>query len=236
MIGIYNYTVVLTYMSLCSAGLGIFVSLNGFGHPYIGSFFLLFCGLCDAFDGKVARSKKNRTAVEKSFGIQIDSLSDLVAFGILPACIGVAMLRVSPLIPHISSFYSIDLKETALTAVLYAVLLFYILAALIRLAYFNVLETSRQETETTVLKSYTGLPVTSAALIFPAVLLFQFILPFDVTALYFAITLITAFAFLSRITIPKPGLRGILIMVGAGAVEFLLFIIGEYTKYYQGLM
>ena len=92
MIGFYDYTVVLTYLSLVSAGLGIFISLNGDGHPYIGVFFLLFCGLCDAFDGKVARTKKDRTEEECKFGIQIDSLSDLVAFGVLPACIGEAVL------------------------------------------------------------------------------------------------------------------------------------------------
>ncbi len=57
MIGFYDYTVVLTYLSLLSAGAGILVSLSGMGHPYFGSFFLLFCGLCDAFDGKVARMK-----------------------------------------------------------------------------------------------------------------------------------------------------------------------------------
>ena len=60
MIGFYNYTVVLTYLSLISASTGIFVSLSDKGHPYIGIMFLLFSGLCDAFDGKVARTKVNR--------------------------------------------------------------------------------------------------------------------------------------------------------------------------------
>ena len=96
MIGFYDYTVVLTYLSLLSAGGGIVASLSGGGHPYIGCFFLLFCGLCDAFDGKVARTKPGRTKTEQDFGIQIDSLSDIVAFGVLPACIGTALIRTSP--------------------------------------------------------------------------------------------------------------------------------------------
>ena len=105
MIGFYDYTVILTYLSLLSAGAGIIISLSGTGHPYIGTFFLLFCGLCDAFDGRVARTKDNRTDMEKAFGIQIDSLSDLVAFGVLPACIGSAMIRTSSVlqalfVPH----------------------------------------------------------------------------------------------------------------------------------------
>ena len=61
MIGVYDYTVILTYLSLVSAMCGCIVSTAGNGHPYIGGFFLLFCGLCDTFDGKVARVKKNRT-------------------------------------------------------------------------------------------------------------------------------------------------------------------------------
>ena len=87
MIGFYDYTVILTYLSLVSASCGIMVALSGSGHPYIGTFFLLFCGLCDAFDGKVARTKKNRSQEERSFGVQIDSLSEVVAFGVLPAAI-----------------------------------------------------------------------------------------------------------------------------------------------------
>ena len=39
MIGVYDYTVILTYLSLLSAGAGIFVSLSGGGHPYLGIFF-----------------------------------------------------------------------------------------------------------------------------------------------------------------------------------------------------
>ena len=76
LIGFYDYTVILTYLSLISAVGGI--ALVTSGHPILATFCLLFSGLCDMFDGKVARSKKNRTAEEKSFGIQIDSLTDVV--------------------------------------------------------------------------------------------------------------------------------------------------------------
>ena len=40
------------------------------------------------FDGKVARTKKDRTECEKKFGIQIDSLCDAICFGVLPVVIG----------------------------------------------------------------------------------------------------------------------------------------------------
>ena len=82
MIGFYSYTVILTYLSLVFAMVGIHLSVIGL---YQWSFIcLMMCGICDTFDGMVARSKKNRTEEEKKFGIQIDSLCDLISFGVFP--------------------------------------------------------------------------------------------------------------------------------------------------------
>lgn len=226
MIGFYNYTVILTYLSLVSASCGIMVSLNGGGHPYIGAFFLLFSGFCDAFDGKVARLKKDRSQMECNFGIQIDSLSDLVAFGVLPASIGGAMIRRSPFLQSIERLYGATCRR-ALVLVFFAVLILYILAAMIRLAYFNVTEEERQKTEGGARKFFTGLPVTSSALIFPLILLLQYIIPADITPVYFIGMLLTGFAFLAKFQIRKPGLKGVLIMVGFGAIEFILMLIGK---------
>ncbi len=214
MIGFYDYTVILTYLSAASATCGAIIALSGQGHPYIGTLFLLLCGLCDAFDGKVARTKRDRTRQEQDFGIQIDSLSDLAAFGLLPVCIGVALYRR----------YSIGVEKIhkAYLVLLFTIMVIYVLSALIRLAYFNVMEEERQKTEGGVRRSYIGLPVTAASLIFPAVVLVNYLLPMDITPVYLAVMLFTAAAFVSRVNITKPGLRGILIMVGIGFAEFLL--------------
>ena len=230
MIGVFNYTVWLTYLSLVFAILGIVVSLQQSGHPYIGVFFLLLCGLCDAFDGKVARTKKNRTDFEIKYGVQIDSLSDLVAFGVLPACIGNAMIRVCPTISEIPRIHRGERLGFPIEIFLYVIMILYTLAALIRLAYFNVTEEERQKTESGVRKYYTGLPVTSAALIFPTVLLFQYLIPRDITLVYFGVMLLTTFLFVSKLQIRKPGLRGILIMVAVGFVEFILLGITLYRR------
>ena len=226
MIGFYDYTVILTYLSLASAGCGIMVALSGGAHPYIGTFFLLFCGLCDAFDGKVARTKKDRTPAERSFGVQIDSLSDLVAFGVLPAAIGSAMLRRSDIMVPVNG----TPWERPLGMGLTAILVVYILAAMIRLAWFNVTEEERQKTEDGARKYYTGLPVTSSSLIFPLILVLQYIVPADLTLVYFATAVFCSIAFLSPVQIRKPGLRGVLILVGIGAVEFLLMLVGWIPK------
>ena len=82
MIGFYNYTVVLTYIGLASSVLGIFTAFDG--KPSMAVICLIISGICDMFDGKIARTM-DRTQMEKRFGIQIDSLCDLVSFGILPA-------------------------------------------------------------------------------------------------------------------------------------------------------
>lgn len=224
MIGYYNYTVILTYLSLLSGGLGIMVSLNGPGHPYLGIFCLLFCGLCDSFDGKVARTKKNRSPQEQKFGIQIDSLSDLVAFGVLPACIGNAMMRVSSVLPDVPELKNHGGVPFPVAVVLWGILVLYILATMIRLAHFNVMEEERQETEEGTRKYYTGLPVTSSALIFPTVMLLQYLIPADISVVYFIAMIVTGFMFLGKFQIRKPGMKGIMFLIGIGAAEFILFI------------
>lgn len=219
MIGFFDYTVWLTYASLLSAIVGIFVGLSGHGHPFIATFCLLFSGLCDAFDGKVARTKPNRTKMERNYGIQIDSLADLVAFGVLPACIGAAILRAYR-----------QARPASLAACLpypvcIAIACIYVLAALVRLAYFNVTEEENQANGQMVRKVYTGLPVTSSALIFPTFLLIDYLVPVDLAIGYFAIMLLTAFLFVSKISVRKPGFKGLMIMVAFGAVEFALLML-----------
>lgn len=227
MIGVFDFTVILTYLSLLSASCGIFVSLSGSGHPYWGMLCLLFCGLCDSFDGMVARKKKDRTQLERNFGIQIDSLSDLVAFGVLPACIGAALLRVSPTLGALLTGITGPLRGL-LTFLLHAILALYILAAMIRLAYFNVTEEERQSTEGGKRKYYTGLPVTMASLILPAVLMLNYALHIDLAPCYFLTLLIVGLCFLLRFRVKKPGLKGILFMVGIGVAEILVFLLAKW--------
>lgn len=184
-IGFYDYTVILTYMSLISAVLGtIFAHKGIFGTAMLC---LFLSGFCDAFDGKVARTKKNRSDDEKAFGIQLDSLCDVVSFGIAPAftlyCMGV------------NSVLGI------------AILCCYCICAVIRLAFFNVQEAKRQQVESGSNKFYRGLPVTTSALIFPLLYLLRPLLPgkLFVMGLYILAAVI-AFLFVLDFKVKKPGL------------------------------
>ena len=186
-IGFYNYTVILTYMSLISGIVGM--KFDSVGKPGAAIICLLLSGFCDMFDGVVARTKKNRTADQKNFGIQIDSLCDVICFGVFPA--------VFLYFCGVSSVWGI------------ALLCFYVLCAVIRLAFFNVLETRRQMSEDGCAKGYRGMPVTMAAIIFPALYLVSLLVPKTVEAanvlavVYHVIPALCGILFILDFRIPK---------------------------------
>ena len=193
MLGVYDYTVILTYISALSGMTGVMLCLTGRCSPSLCCCFLVGSGLCDAFDGKVARLKKNRTDFERRFGIQIDSLSDLIAFGVLPATICVSLC---------------DGRIQKIEASVIAA--FYVLAALIRLAYFNVTEEDRWQSEGGVRKFYEGLPVTTSSIIFTLIVIISHFSTRDFTYIYIVAMLLTGLAFVSKMKIPKPGHAGML--------------------------
>lgn len=82
LLGYYNYTVILTYIGMLVAFVGIATALDGnFKKAVIC---LMVAGVCDMFDGAIA-STRPRMPKERRFGIQIDSLCDLICFGVFPA-------------------------------------------------------------------------------------------------------------------------------------------------------
>ena len=232
MIGVYDYTVILTYLSLISGVLGIIIAVTGVGHPEIGIFFLMLSGILDAFDGRVARTKKDRTETEKNFGVQIDSLADLICFGVLPVSIGLAQLRISGIFTDIVRRREYE-GSFAMLIILLVIALFYVLAALIRLAYFNATSEIRsEEASKTGITYYIGVPVTASALVFPLVMIIHFFSDWDLTIFYFMMMLIMAMAFVINIKVRKPGKLGLAIIILLGLIEFIMCIVafGYYTE------
>ena len=106
------------------------------------------------------------------------------------------------------------------------VAILYVLAAMIRLAYFNATEDERAaQRQATGTEYYTGLPVTSAALVFPLVLLLHYFLRFDLSIIYFVVMLLMACLFLGNFRIPKPGKKALGFLVAIGGLELLAFLI-----------
>lgn len=224
MIGFYNYTVILTYVSLIVSSLGI--CFAGVGKPYHAIFCLILSGICDMFDGKIARTRKHSTAAEKRFGIQIDSLCDLVCFGVLPAVIGIQLATPDPelvaAMPYIDLMFEVS-RIRSLIVLGYAVWVLgalLILCALIRLAYFNVTEEMRQDTVGGRRTSFEGLPVTSAAIIFPFAFIVSRLCPSLLSAwVYPVFMLVTAVCFITPFKVSKPHKKGLIVMSAIGLAE-----------------
>ena len=85
MIGFYDYTVLATYAATALGVTGMFQAVER--RHLTAVFCLLAAGLLDCFDGRIARTKKDRSRRQQSFGIQIDSLNDVLCFGALPSVV-----------------------------------------------------------------------------------------------------------------------------------------------------
>ena len=204
MLGVYNYTVLLTYFGMLVAFTGVSLALRGNIQGALSC--LMLSGVCDMFDGKIASTKKDRTVREKRFGIQIDSLSDLICFGVLPAVIVYTACGKSEAVFYITGFY--------------------LLCALIRLAWFNVDEEERQTSSSGPREVYYGLPVTTAALIVPALMGLCRLWRWPLQILAPSVLLVMGGLFLTPFPLKKPALFGKIGMLLWGGGSFLLLLAG----------
>lgn len=196
LIGFYNFSVVLTYIGLAFSVYGMTLAIRGEIQGALAC--LMVSGLCDMFDGKIARAM-TRTEEEKRFGVQIDSLCDLVCFGVFPAMI----------------VYSLN-PDSVFGSICMVV---YVLAAVIRLGFFNVMEEKRQDETSENRKEYQGLPVTSIAILMPFICLFR-----DKTMFYKVLPasiLLIAILFILNIKVKKPGKSGSIVMLTGATILFL---------------
>ncbi len=114
-------------ITLCNAVCGMLAIL--FGDPVIGAYFIITAMVLDLADGLVARALN----VKSELGKQLDSLADLISFGVAPGYL----------------FYHLFGDTEALLASI-----FYVLSALFRLAKFNTMD---------YMKDFNGLPSPAAA-------------------------------------------------------------------------
>lgn len=185
MIGFYNYSVIVTYLGVISSMIGISLACNGIFDGAI--LCLALAGSCDTFDGKIARAMKNRTHEMEIFGVQIDSLCDMVCFGVTPAVI----------------CYQMGLKSVAGICCE----IFFVLCGVIRLAYFNMLEELKHSKSASAdeKKYYHGLPITSITIIFPVVYMFRTLLDGHFTILLAVMLLFVGFFYILDFRLKKPG-------------------------------
>ena len=198
MIGKWNKSVILTYFGLLLSVLGIMLIFLEVEIKYV-MICLILSGLCDLFDGTVARRCK-RTKEEKEFGIQLDSLVDVTSFIALPLTLFASINKNWHVIP---------------ISIIYAVF------ATARLAYFNI-KTADSEKR---IKNYIGMPVTYAALIFPITyLLLYFLLKNLLGIIYSFVVLAVAILYILKIKVPKPSLISSIILIPVAIIVICMYL------------
>ena len=178
-IGEYGKFVYLTYFGTIVSLFAIHFMIQG-EMVWAMSCFIV-SGLCDLFDGMVARSF-DRTTAQEQFGIEIDTLCDMVSFAALPAVLLLSQSRFS-------------LLSIFLAAI-------YVITAVSRLAYFNREAKNNLEERTAYFR---GVPVTYGALVFPvSYLVSEWLMSGSFQYVLLLIAPILSFLFIRDVSIPKP--------------------------------
>ncbi len=125
-------------ITLCNLLCGYWsISFSLKGNFSQAAIMIFLCIMFDAFDGRIARM----TNTISKFGFEFDSLSDLISFGLAPACIIYKIFALSG-----------DIEKLAWWACF-----IYVVCGALRLARYNV-QASNEEKE-----DFTGLPIPCAA-------------------------------------------------------------------------
>ncbi|WP_128896461.1 CDP-diacylglycerol--serine O-phosphatidyltransferase [Longirhabdus pacifica] len=132
-----------TIGNLCMGMLAILFIFNN--KPELAAFMVILAMITDGLDGKIARALN----VQSDFGRELDSLSDVISFGVAPAFIMYVVLFQ-------------DIQPTIVG--LFATAIFPICGA-VRLARFNVVESQPGY--------FIGLPIPAAGAILSTIALFE---------------------------------------------------------------
>ncbi len=207
MIGFWNYTIVLTFLGLVFSIFGM--TQADANHMVIAVACLAASGLCDAFDGRVAGTKTDRTQKEVIFGIQLDSLCDVICFGIFPAVI------------CYSSGVGHYIGGIALS--------YYCICAVIRLAFFNTLETEKLGQEVQTEKVYHGLPITSISIILPIIFFvcMVFVPEKAHPIVYTFMLFIVGTLFILDFKLKKPSLKQLILII----VVVFIFVVASFVVF-----
>ena len=159
----------LNYISILPSLITIINALCGFtsivlasnGKFAFSAYMLLLAMVADMLDGRVARMSKSTS----SFGGQLDSLCDMISFGLAPAFL---MLKVTQY--KFTSIIDLSVNlEGFLNRFVWLAAAAYISCAAIRLARFNV----ENEEDESAHMSFVGLPSPAAAGVVVSLVLFH---------------------------------------------------------------
>ncbi|HZI22834.1 MAG TPA: CDP-diacylglycerol--serine O-phosphatidyltransferase [Gemmatimonadales bacterium] len=185
------------------------------GEFYRASWYIFFAGILDTLDGRVARLSKTGTR----FGAELDSLVDVVSFGVAPAFL----------------IYQLEFASASQSEWIFCY--FYVMAAAIRLARFNVTQAGRAK------RAFIGLPSPAAGMTLAT------FYPFTTTDLYQQVfrvlprhhlmqllMILLTILMVSNVryaTMPRAGVRTVRGLLGLATILFIvIFGILEHDAFF----
>jgi CDP-diacylglycerol--serine O-phosphatidyltransferase len=175
--GVFLVPATITSLGLLSGFFGLVSAINS--HFELAAVMILIAFVCDGLDGRVARLSRTSS----QFGVEFDSLSDVVAFGVAPA--GIA--------------YCWSLRMLGTWGVVIAGM--FVICAALRLARFNV------QTGSSDKRRFVGLPVPGAAAMIAGCVLaysyFEFESPHALVTVMAPLTVALAALMISRVPYPS---------------------------------
>ncbi len=165
-----NTKIIPSIFTLSNLLLGVLSLVYTMEEEYqLASIMILVAMILDGMDGKVAR----RLDATSPFGKELDSLCDLVSFGVAPAIL----------------VYSFKLSEFGLTGL--AIALAFTLCGAIRLARFNTM---------TITTHFVGVPITAAGSLLAILALLGTKIPLFIFPI---VVVLFSYLMVSNIKIPK---------------------------------
>lgn len=200
MLGYWNRSVYITYLGAFLAVGGLLLTLQtaNIDYSFVG---MILASICDMFDGKIARGTK-RSDKAKEFGVEIDSLADVICFITIPAI----------------TLYLVGLREN------YQIVLLalYVVCGIIRLGYFNVNMSNKDK----AIEYYEGLPVPVSVVIFGAVWLYGKLVEFNPIIIYTVLVPVVGILHISKFKLRK--FTGIWFYASMCLLALLAIILGIF--------
>jgi CDP-diacylglycerol--serine O-phosphatidyltransferase len=175
--GVFLVPATITSIGLLSGFYSMVAAVSG--HFEVAAVMIVIAFVCDGLDGRVARASRTSS----QFGVEYDSLSDVVAFGVAPAMLAYAWA--------LKPIGSLGIGVTGL----------FVICAALRLARFNV------QTATADKSRFVGLPVPGAAIMISGLALaysyFELDSPRTLCTIMVPITLALGGLMISRVPYPS---------------------------------
>ena len=174
------------------------------GEFYRAGWYIFFAGVLDALDGRVARLSRTGTR----FGAELDSLVDIVSFGVAPAFL----------------IYQLEFAVAGQAEWIFCY--FYVMAAAIRLARFNITQAGRAK------QYFIGLPSPAAgmtlATFYPLTTtelyqqVFRFLPRHHLMQFLMILLTILMVSNVRYATMPRAGVRSLRGLLGLATILFIL--------------